>query len=245
MLTRQIKKKLKSGDFVGVNFEDCLERLSKIVSVKFTKTHKDTLDLLRRKRNKIEHFFEPEPLTSFKSVLAHGLDFSIEFIEKYLNSNLENNEEQMIDSIKTECFKLNTFVKEKINKIKPKLDKQKVVLNCYECNNMSVVVKKDKEKMECLFCYRTIPENEYENLYHNMLGIYRPKELLLVGNMICPECENINYFVETKDEKSYFCLFCHYTAKKDLFSLCSRCNITYYDKNGESFQCSSCWRISI
>ena len=237
------EQSLKSGDFCGVSFVDCQNRLSKIVSVSFTNKHKQTLNLLRKKRNKIEHFFEPESLVSFKSILAHGLDFSIEFIAKHLSSNLEDNEKQNIEKIREECFNLRKFVEEKMKEIKPKLGKQEVVLNCYECNNMSIVPNKDTEKMECLFCYRVIPEYEYEDLYHNMLGIYG-KELLSVSNIICPECDNENCFVETKDKKNYFCLSCHYIAKKDLFSSCNSCGVIYYGsmEGEDSFQCSSCWQ---
>ena len=45
------EQSLKSGDFYSVNFMDCLNRLSKIVSVNFTKKHKQTLSLLRERRN--------------------------------------------------------------------------------------------------------------------------------------------------------------------------------------------------
>lgn len=102
---------------------------------------------------------------------------------------------------------------------------------------------KDKVKMEYLFCYKVVPEHEYANLYQSMLGIYRPKDMLLIDNMICPGCENENCFVDTKDKKNYFCLFCHYTEKKELFSSCHGCGVIYYDnvQDDGSFQCSSCW----
>ena len=128
-----------------------------------------------------------------------------------------------------------------MREIKPKLDEQKAVLNCYECNNMSVVPNEDNMKMECLFCYRTISEDEYEKLYHDMLGLYRLKDLLFAENMICPECEAENCFIETKDKKNYFCLYCHYIAKQDSFSSCPGCGVIYQDNMDDSFQCPSCW----
>lgn len=133
------KQNLKSGDFYGVSFTDCQSRLSKIVSINFTNKHRETLTLLRKRRNKIEHFFEPKSLVSSQSILVHGLDFSIEFIKEHLSPNLENNEKQNIEKIRRECFNLRKFVEEKMKKIKPKLSKQKIILNCYECNNMSVI----------------------------------------------------------------------------------------------------------
>lgn len=235
------EQSLLSGDFNGVNFTDCQNRLSNIGSVNFTKEHKKTFSILRKKRNKIEHFFESETLVSFKSTLAYGLDFAIEFIEKHLNSNLENDDKQNIEKIRMKCFELKRFVEEKMKKIRPKLDKQKVVVDCDKCNNKSVVPNEDNMKMECLFCYKSISENEYEDLYHDMLGLYRPKDLMCAENMICPECEGENCFVETKDKKNYFCLYCHYTAKQDSFSSCPGCGVIYQDNTGDSFQCSSCW----
>ncbi len=236
------KQNLESGDFSGVNFGDCQNRLSKIVSVNFTNEHKKTLSTLRKKRNKIEHFFESETLISFKSILANGLDFAIEFVEKHLDTNLESDEQQSLEKIRIECFKLKKFVEEKMKTLKPQLDPQKVVLDCNECNNKSIVPNEDNMKLECLFCYKSIPENKYENLYHKMLGLYSPKDLLCSENMICPECEAENCFVETKDKKHYFCLYCHYIAKQDSFCSCPGCGIIYQDNTGDSFQCSSCWK---
>ena len=107
------EQSLMSGGLYSVDFTECQNRLSNIVSVKFTKKQKHILSLLREKRNKIEHFFESESLDSFKPILARCLIFSLDFIKEYLNSNLSDVEKKFIEQISKECFKLEEFVKEK------------------------------------------------------------------------------------------------------------------------------------
>ena len=234
------EQSLKSGDFQGVNFKSCQNRLLKIASINFTKTEDDILNSLRKKRNKIEHFFEKESLISFKSTLAHGLYFTLIFINKYLDSNLSNNEKRNIEEIKEKCFGLREFVKQRMQVIKPELDKQEVVLYCYECGNTAIVPNEDEMRMECLFCNRVVSENEYEDFYYDSQGVTRTKDFLSINNMLCLECENENYFVKTKDKKEYFCLHCHYKAEVESFSECGYCGTLYEDDLGGFPACHFC-----
>ena len=238
------KKKLESGDFRSVRFINCQNRLSEISSIKLTAKQKTTLDSLRKKRNKIEHFFEKAILDSFKSTLIHNLDFAIYFIEKHLSSKLSDDEKKDIEKIKKECFEIKEFVRQKRKSIEPNLKNQKVILYCSECDNETIVVNEDNMKVHCLFCHRIISENEYSSFYYDFQGVYKPKHLMLVDNMICPECEDENSFVETTDRKNYFCLHCHYSAIKDLFCKCEGCGTIYQENNqddGSFSQCPSCW----
>ena len=239
------KKDLESGDFRGVTFINCQNRLSNISSVKLTNKQQKMLNSLRKKRNKIEHFFEQETLDAFKSTLIHNLDFAIYFIENNLNLNLSGNEKRDMEKIKKECFKIKEFVKQKRKLIWPSLENQKVVLYCSECDNESIVVDKGNMEVHCLFCHRVISKNEYENFYYDSQRVHKPKHLILVDNMICPGCDSENHFVETTDKKNYFCLYCHYTAIKDSFCKCAGCGIIYQEnsqEDGSYNQCPSCWK---
>lgn len=230
-------KTLQTADFYGVNFRDCKKRLSEIVSVKFTKKEEEILLALQRKRNKIEYFFEPESLSAFKSVLAHGLDFTLIFIEKYLNSNLLEDEREDIQKIKKKCFALEEFVKQRIESIKQHLDEARVILYCDECSNKAIIPDEDQGGMKCVFCSRFINNDQYDKLYYSSLlpNITRTKDWLSIeGNTFCCECEAANSLVETKDNQEYFCLHCHVYRKQTFFGQCQYCGVIY-DNNGDHF----------
>ena len=235
---------LESGNFRGVNFEDCQKRLSKIVSVEFKE--KRTLESLREKRNKIEHFFESESLLPFKSTLAKNLSFVLNFVDKHLKSNRLSDYKDDMETIKTKCFALENFVSERLKEIKPEIEAQKVILYCSRCENKTIVPIDESSEfgMKCLFCLRFIDSDQYnelDKLYYDSLDIVRTKDYLGIDKTFCCECESEDTLVDTKDKKNYFCLSCHYTAEKDLFSLCSGCGVIYQDNMDDSGQCPSCW----
>lgn len=234
------EKSLRSGDFKGVNFEDCKNRLSEISSINFTNKQEETLSSLKKQRNKIEHFFEQHSLESFKSIVASGLDIALYFIENHLKSNLSENDKKNIEHIKQECFTLKDFVKERMKTLKANLDKQDVILHCGQCDNETIVPNKDGEGMECLFCKREVSENEYLDFYYNSLGCYSPEDMLFTGAILCGKCDNENCLVTSLDKKRYFCLYCQTFTDIESFDTCTSCGVDSANCNNSS-TCGSCW----
>ena len=232
---------LNSGDFHGVNFEDCQKRLKNIVSIKFTDKDDEILSLLKKKRNKIVHFFEEEEsLLSFKSTLAKSLNFVINFIDKNLQIKTTN-DKQNYEDIKEQCFDLKDFVQQRLISIKPQLEKHTVTLYCIQCGNDTIIPDEATGTMKCLFCYRNINESEYEDLYSYHYGEHPVKNP--APNTFCLECESENSLITTKDRKKYFCLYCHIEDKIELFDQCICCDVLYNTKDPyeTSTFCPSCW----
>ena len=238
------KRTLETGEFHSVSFSDCMKRLSEIASVKFEKKESDMLDSLRKKRNKIEHFFESESLYAFKSTLYYNLSFVMDFEDKYLKIELSDDSKKDMETIKNECFKLKDFVSERLQAIKPKIEEQKVrPYYCSECNNETIVPYDngaDAVGMKCLFCPRFVnpdhPDHrdELDKFYYDSLGIVRgSKDSLSAGNTLCGACESENTLVDTKDKKEFFCLRCHYFGKKSHLQECGYCGVSYEDKDNE------------
>lgn len=236
------KRNLETGNFYSVNFSDCQNRLSEIVSIKFKDKDNNMLCSLRTKRNKIEHYFENESLISFKSTLACNLNFILNFIDKYLKSNLSNDYKKDMKIIKDKCFKLGEFVKQRLSSIKPELNNQKVILYCSQCNQKAIILCDDRDmNMKCLFCSRIIRHDQYDIIYLDSFtpNITRTKDWLCIGNTFCNECEAENSLVETQDKKEYFCLYCHKSAKQTLFTQCYSCGVTYQNED-EFGRCLPC-----
>ena len=238
----------KKGDFHGINFSQCKERLSKVLSIKL-EGNENFLEDLRKRRNKFEHFFEHTReihSESIKSILYKGLNFIIEFINKYLeDQDIGINNIESIQTIKDECFGLQEFCEKRMKVIKPNLDKASVVLTCNECYRKTLIHSKQDYCLECLFCHNKISLDE-DNLdipeCDNFRGIrdYRPKEILNAPNVVCSSCERENGIIELPEE--YMCLYCEEKFINHHLCGCGYCGINYLypDPTSEDDYGSTC-----
>lgn len=211
-------KKLKTGDFKGVSFQTCLNRLENISSLKLSREQKKYLNQLQNNRNKLEHFFQQEDKEAFKSLLVINLDIVFAFITKNFQDLPEENTKQ-INDIKDFSYQIGKFVKSKLKEIKPQLKDQKVVLFCPDCSNKALILDKEAHLIKCLFCHKETDADNYEEIY----SYNDPYDYFDQRNCYCPECEAINSLVSAQDEKELVCLQCFADFDKNSFDECSRC----------------------
>ena len=155
------------GSFQGVRFDQCKDRLLKVLPVGvFNGGNEELLNNLRKKRNKIEHFFEDEISSdSTSSILYKSLNFIIGFIRDHIE--IKDTDHEIIEykeEIIKECLGLKKFVEEKMDSIQPLLDKKKITLHCYECDNLALAHSTCGDFLECLFCGSKVSGDSYPHL---------------------------------------------------------------------------------
>ena len=197
----------EKGDFHGVNFENCLRRLSETLSITINNHDKELLNSLRKKRNKIEHFKkEIYSEESEKPILYRGLEFAIRFIHDHIN--LEDSEyvSDRINNIIEEASEVKGFCKEKMSAIKKNL-KEQILSTCNQCQMKALL--KTGDIFECKFCYyRTddpldldLDENEVRELVKSYI---EPSKVVL-------HCNNCDYKFLILKEGMLWCAFCKNT----------------------------------
>ena len=232
-INKAIEEDFKLGNFKGVNFSDCLKRLENISNLRLESTK--LIHLLRKKRNKIEHFFEDENLDASKSTVVKVLSFTFNFIKDNLK-NISKESQEKIKTIQEMCSDIDKYVDERLKEIAPKLEKEKITLLCPSCSNKSLIANENKHLLECLFCNsQTDPSNYEEISYYNDYNSYFDSQ-----NSFCSQCEAENSFVDTNNQDEYLCLNCFYTDDKESLNQCIRCG-TIYAGTLDTF-CDICFR---
>jgi hypothetical protein len=77
--------RLQSGDFESVRYKRLLVRLESECKIKFSEEEKKSLDELRIKRNKIEHFKVSERVSDIKKISSKVLNIIIKFIDENID----------------------------------------------------------------------------------------------------------------------------------------------------------------
>ena len=217
-------KKFKNGDFYGVGFEQCQERLLKILHLKKLKDDKDILKNLRETRNKIEHFiYDPKPPTA-KSLLYKCLSFAIDFIDEHIKaSNLDEKNKNYMEEIKQEYFSLENFCREKMRSIGSLLDNKPIVLTCDECDNKALVHAEGGDSLECLFCHNRVSQEGYPDIME-CTEMYCDG-INPIGKLMC-HCGGENGIVALPSgSDKYLCLYCQ-ERFVELYT-CEHCNTQF------------------
>ena len=226
----------ESGSFYGVNFCDCITRLSKIASLRFTDQDKQELELLRRKKNKIEHFFDNDSQSedSVKSSLYHGINFFINFVQKNnigkINEESEENIRNIMDDIKNNLFSLEAFCQKRMNSLKEDISKSKMILTCNECYQKAMVLK--DSILQCMFCHKEIQPEHSEELdglkeVEETHGIHSYKDANHTS-IYCVSCDiEVEMGVVQINDGSHCCLLCEEIFVPGSLLECGSCTSLY------------------
>lgn len=135
-----------------ISLDTAILRLSKIGSIKFSKTDSTLIISLKNIRNKIEHYKWAIPKSEANNIIGHALAFSIFFLKEHLDTNIFGYEIKGDDTLE-QLLNSNAEFKK-----------------YFEDRNYAEQFQ--TELLECKFC-RAIAVN-YESKMCNVCGEYHP-----------------------------------------------------------------------
>lgn len=119
------KQDFENGDFKSVDSASNVERLKNLCDISLTKAEEKTLETLRKRRNKIEHFKIKESIEAIEVIVCDSLSLILNFIAKYTNlKSISDEERELFEKIKKETVILGEVVaaREQIIEISAKND---------------------------------------------------------------------------------------------------------------------------
>jgi len=182
---------LKTGDFKSVDFDDCVGRLQSISGLNL-KSHIDLLRLLRRHRNRLQHFEYNGSKDEVIAILVKTWGFVLDFLHDHL-SDVVSNEGEIIERIRTLMVENQNFVRERSAQVLVAVEELKnspdAVLECPRCFEPALLVA-GGENPQCIFCrYSASPEEAVEDWCAEFFGVQDPKERYTDPDIFtCPEC---------------------------------------------------------
>jgi rubrerythrin len=234
--------KIKTGDFISVNFETLIIRLQKIVGIDFNKGLLEKLEWLKKERNQIEHYTLEASADVLKSNIVKLLSYFIPFIKtEMVSPGFIKYDDRRYAEIVDYLNEFDEYIKEKIKFIKEKLRVIKIVLQCPICSQKSVEFV-DETKVYCHFCEDNI-EDFPEEYISNVIDSYSyAKDGAEVPVHECPECE-LDTFISL-DSNQYVCLTCGITPTQENITVCDGpvCNgiLVYRRYEDEAHFCHYC-----
>lgn len=235
------KEKLISGDFISVNYETLIQRLKNIAEINLGVRLNEEMELLRKERNKIEHYHfavTPDVLKSrIVSILTHFIPFlKAEMVEEGI---IDSNDERYVQIIES-LNEFEEYINERMLLLQDKLDLIDILLKCPVCYQEAVEFF-DETDAFCHFCNENI-SSFTEGYIENFVDTY---SYLRDGgeNPLheCPDC-GMETFI-CLDGYQYICLTCGIKPTQDEITTCDgpRCSgaIVYRDEDGASF-CEYC-----
>ncbi|WNQ12212.1 hypothetical protein MJA45_03940 [Paenibacillus aurantius] len=218
------KDKLKSGDFISVNYDTLIKRLQKISGIKFDENLLDMMDWLRKERNKTEHYHFVVTADVLKSNIVKLFAYLIPFIKsEMIETELIDSDDERFSEIQEYLNEFDEYVKERLQLIQKKLKNVDVILQCPICNQETVEFT-DETDAFCYFCDGNI-KNFTEQYIDSFVDRY--SHVMDGGEdplLECPECDLETFLC--LDGYQYVCLTCGVKPTQDNLTTCNgpRCN---------------------
>ena len=239
---------LQSGDFQSVSFSSILKRLDGIADGNISEKQKRHFDILRKKRNKIEHFAFMESSNALKSTISKALTDIVEIIDENIEVQKFSKESKgLYKSIRRESSKFIEFVDLVRAKLKDDLDRleksKTKIIDCPECFQDLFPLD---GSYTCLFCgYTDTPEN-ITALYADTILEYNSYYAYKYGEDCrikqCLSCKNETLILQNN---SAFCITCDSNWEIDDLSRCDDCEEFYEkpeDEHSDYGVCPDCWQ---
>ena len=213
-------KDFRSGNFTGISFDKCIDRLKEISSLGIRKEEKSILKQLKIKRNKIEHFCNEDSLDSFKPIIFKAINFFMNFIDEKTLEYLKENDAFV--EVRKSLSALEEFVRFKMNEISS--EKLENILTCPECFLDFFIKDSNELVIQCLFClYKLNEGDDFSSCYEVNSAYDDPRDPS--PSYYCSSCDEEDYIVFYKGSRSYICLSC--LESSDEINDCSRCGVHY------------------
>jgi hypothetical protein len=245
---------LRTGEFKSVEFDECFERLKSISGLNIG-SHIDLLRLLRRHRNRLQHFEYNASRDEVISILVKTWGFVLDFIHDHL-PDVVKDQNIIIGKIKKLMIANEDFVKERSASIQSAIDEFKsssnAVLECPRCLETAFVIPGAVENPHCLFCrYNASPEEAVDDWCFEFFGIQDPKDKYTNPDRFkCPECGNETLVQQefggmNPPVPGWVCFNCGETWDYDGISFCDTCNEPYTSTEDDLGMCPACEKMWI
>jgi len=246
------------GDFRGVSYDDAVKRLESICGVKFSSKQKTTLDDLRVRRNRFEHYGVTQSVEALKSVASQTLNFVLDFVHTELDVTLTHEQKELLEEIRLHLMDFDQFVDDRLEQIKSALDAfQGTVVTCPSCGQLAARID---DGISCAFCNDFMDgESAAAKFVQDVRHLSRYRVEKSGGFWpihYCMNCgtesllEDIQTVLNHKGEMvqtEFVCYTCgEYWGPGEL-RFCSRCGEPYDPGSGEDWTaiCPDCWRALI
>lgn len=220
------RKALEEATLNSVSTDKAIARLRNIVGVPITDKEQKALTRLTEDRNKLQHFGLTHNARAVEARAGAVLDFLIHFIEGQLLPYLDEPEmaetERELDGLREGLININSYVRERMNRIGGELKAEGVearTIECVSCQETALVVQPRTtsglpddwgDRATCRFCSTSWPP---QGLHIHFRG--RP---VWEEADICPMCGEaalgIDVRVRSEPEPVYFCFTCSHIAKE-------------------------------
>jgi hypothetical protein len=237
--------KFAAGDFYGVSPPEALKRLRDI-GVQLPRRQKQTLTLLRQKRNRIQHLAVVDNKTSVEVVTARALGFALDFIAAEIEGAAGDSiVADYIETLRAAVGELEAFVRERWNEIRNAVENaDTAVIVCARCGEQAAVID---DGARCLFCgYATGAEDTAHQYASEVLGITLYEAVTEGGEYpvsLCPSCEYETLVDRGAGERPrWFCATCGRTWDDGQLDNCLICGQLY---SGEMSVCNDCFEERI
>lgn len=241
------KQAFEGGDFRSVDSTLNIERLKNLCDITLSKDEEKTIENLRKKRNKIEHFRIKESIESVEAIMLDSLSLILNFIARYTDLKLFSDEEnELFEMIKKETLNLEEVIaaREKVIEVSAKKDGViNSLITCPEC--LKRYLSSNDGEVRCLFCYYSDhPENMADAYISNVLGLtaYDGSEYPLYE---CFECYE-NSMVFDHDKGICFCFNCGFSKNLSDIKFCADCEQPVISRgDNEIVLCGDCLEYRI
>ncbi|MPY36839.1 serine/arginine repetitive matrix protein 1 [Streptomyces adustus] len=248
------RKALEEATLSSVTADQAVTRLRNIAAVPITDKEEKVLTGLVKHRNKLQHFGLTAPARAVEAKAGEVLDFLIRFVDEELLPRLGLKErkeaEATLRGLRGGLANINTFVKERTNRIRGEVKKEGAenrTIRCPDCDQMALVLGEAAGPdggpiAACRFCASRWEPEELLSFFRAE-GQDEPSEL-----NTCPQCGEwmlgwgIRILSDPVGEVS-FCFACS-VAFPALFP-CDRCGRPTDVADGSTSLCGSCWEDAV
>ncbi|MET8771787.1 serine/arginine repetitive matrix protein 1 [Streptomyces sp. NPDC004658] len=248
------RKALEEATLSSVTTDQAVTRLRNIAAVPITDNEERALTGLGKHRNKLQHFGLTAPARAVEAKAGEVLDFLIRFVDEELLPRLGPEErreaERTLRGLRGGLVNINTFVKERTNRIRGEVKKEGAenrTIRCPDCDQMALVLGEtagpDEEPVAaCRFCASRWEPEELLSFFRAE-GQDEPSEL-----NSCPQCGEwmLGWGVPILGEPVVEVAFC-FTCSVAFPALvgCDRCGRPTDAADGSAGLCGSCWEDAV
>ncbi|MFM9709117.1 hypothetical protein [Streptomyces galilaeus] len=141
------RKALEEATLSSVTTDQAVTRLRNIAAVPITDKEEKALAGLGKHRNKLQHFGLTAPARAVEAKAGEVLDFLIRFVDEELLPRLGPEErkevERTLRELRGGLVNINTFVKERTNRIRGEVKKEDAgnrTIRCPDCDQLALVL---------------------------------------------------------------------------------------------------------
>lgn len=250
---RASESALAAGEFRSVDFDECIGRLESISGLDMT-FHASLLSLLRRHRNKLQHFEYDGSKDEVISILTKTWGFVLDFLHDHL-PDVVGEQTTTIEKIRGLMIENEEFVRERRTSVQRAVDDfrtlSSAILECPRCLEPSLLIPGDHNP-NCLFCrYNAPPEQAVEDWCLEFLGMQSPKERYTnPDRFTCPQC-GLETLIQQEfrnmnpPDPGWVCFNCGQAWDYNRIEFCDWCNEPYERVEDDLGMCSDCERMQI